>query len=42
MPQDSQASIRLHASRGHALRDVAIVALSLLAIAAFLASAIQP
>jgi hypothetical protein len=42
MPQDSQVSLRLHASRGHALRDVAVIALSLLAIAAFIASAIQP
>jgi hypothetical protein len=42
MPEDGQASIHLHAPRGQALRDVALVALFLVAIAAFLVHALQP
>jgi hypothetical protein len=41
MPQTTPNTLHLHASRGHALRDVSLVALFLLAIAAFLAHAMQ-
>lgn len=41
MPQITQPTLHLHASRGHALRDVSLVAFLLLAIAAFIAHAMQ-
>ncbi len=37
----TQNSLHLHAPRGHAARDVFVVALTLLAIAAFIAHALQ-
>jgi hypothetical protein len=41
MPQTQPNTLHLHAPRGHAFRDVAVVALALLAIAAFIAHALQ-
>ncbi len=41
MPQTTQNTLHLHASRGHGLRDVSFFALLLLAIAAFVAHAMQ-
>jgi hypothetical protein len=41
MPLTQPNTLHLHAPRGHALRDIAVVTLSLLAIAAFIAHAMQ-
>ena len=41
MLPSTQNTLHLHAPKGHAIRDVAVVTLSLLAIAAFIAHALQ-
>ncbi len=41
MPQAARSTLHLHPRPGHALRDVALVAALLVAIAAFLATTFQ-